>query len=249
MTDAAKAVVWKAVYEPFGTVYSTTGAAAQNMRFPGQWFQIESNLAYNWHRHYDATLGRYISADPLNHALNGAPVTATLAGLASPGQTLALHLDWLLAGRLPSRSTNLGANPLTGQFAWSGLFPDGANLYGYAGQSSWMKSDPTGLNPALLGSAIGATTSACMRNPFCASAVFGLSQKIVEACSDFFMGRKSEKEKSADVPSWIKGKSPKAGESGKEFADRVLGEKYGKGNFDKGPGSEHSKVKKWIDRR
>ncbi|MCC2100630.1 MAG: RHS repeat-associated core domain-containing protein, partial [Hyphomicrobiales bacterium] len=32
---------------------------------PGQWFQLESGLAYNWHRHYDATLGRYVQPDPL----------------------------------------------------------------------------------------------------------------------------------------------------------------------------------------
>jgi RHS repeat-associated protein len=31
-----------------------------DVRFTGQWFQLESGLAYNWHRHYDATLGRYL---------------------------------------------------------------------------------------------------------------------------------------------------------------------------------------------
>ena len=30
--------------------------------FPGQWFQLEAGLAYNWHRHYDATLGQYTQA-------------------------------------------------------------------------------------------------------------------------------------------------------------------------------------------
>jgi RHS repeat-associated protein len=32
---------------------------------PGQYFQIEDGLAYNWHRNYDPTLGRYSQADPL----------------------------------------------------------------------------------------------------------------------------------------------------------------------------------------
>ncbi|WP_167858444.1 RHS repeat-associated core domain-containing protein [Methylobacterium nonmethylotrophicum] len=65
MTDATKAVKWKAVYEPFGAVSSITGPAALQMRFPGQWFQLEAGLAYNWNRHYDATTGRYTQVDPL----------------------------------------------------------------------------------------------------------------------------------------------------------------------------------------
>ncbi|MEJ2625075.1 MAG: RHS repeat-associated core domain-containing protein [Pseudolabrys sp.] len=35
------------------------------MRFPGQYFQLESGLAYNRYRHYDPTLGRYTQPDPL----------------------------------------------------------------------------------------------------------------------------------------------------------------------------------------
>ena len=65
MTDATKAVVWKASYEPFGAVRSIIGSAALDIRFPGQWFQLEAGLAYNWNRHYDPTLGRYIQPDPL----------------------------------------------------------------------------------------------------------------------------------------------------------------------------------------
>jgi RHS repeat-associated protein len=65
MTDATQAIVWDAVYRPFGEVHAITGAAANNLRFPGQYFLIESGLHYNWHRHYDPTLGRYIQADPL----------------------------------------------------------------------------------------------------------------------------------------------------------------------------------------
>lgn len=28
-----------------------------DLRFPGQWFQLETGLHYYWHRHYDAITG------------------------------------------------------------------------------------------------------------------------------------------------------------------------------------------------
>lgn len=58
----------------------------------------------------------------------------------------------------------------------------------------------------------------------------------------------SGKEGAKDVPSWAKGERPYVGENGEKFADRLLGQKYGKGNYPKGPGSEHNKIKKWGDR-
>ncbi|MBZ9722297.1 RHS repeat-associated core domain-containing protein [Mesorhizobium sp. AD1-1] len=65
MTDQGRNVVWQASYLPFGEVRSISGTATLNQRFPGQWFQMETGLAYNWHRHYDASIGRYLQPDPL----------------------------------------------------------------------------------------------------------------------------------------------------------------------------------------
>jgi RHS repeat-associated protein len=65
MTDPNKAVVWDAVYRPFGEIVSITGSATNNLRFPGQYFLIEDGLHYNWHRQYDPTIGRYVQSDPL----------------------------------------------------------------------------------------------------------------------------------------------------------------------------------------
>jgi RHS repeat-associated protein len=65
MTNSAKASVWDVIYTPWGAFHSATGAQTLNTRFPGQWFQLESGLHYNWHRHYDPTLGRYTQPDPL----------------------------------------------------------------------------------------------------------------------------------------------------------------------------------------
>lgn len=65
MTDAAKLSVWDATWKPWGEPDSVNGSVSLDARFPGQWFQIEAGLHYNWHRHYDATIGRYTQPDPL----------------------------------------------------------------------------------------------------------------------------------------------------------------------------------------
>ncbi len=52
MTDRTGAAAWQAVYKPFGAVYRLTGAgaaaptAANDNRFPGQWYQGETGLSW-----------------------------------------------------------------------------------------------------------------------------------------------------------------------------------------------------------
>ncbi len=58
----------------------------------------------------------------------------------------------------------------------------------------------------------------------------------------------SGKDKASDIPSWARGERPYVGESGKDFAKRVLDERYGDGEYPTGPGSEYNKLKKWGDR-
>ena len=65
MTDATKATVWQAAYKPWGEPKLVAGSKALNLRFPGQYFQIETGFAYNWNRHYDPVTGRYTQPDPL----------------------------------------------------------------------------------------------------------------------------------------------------------------------------------------
>ena len=73
MTDATKAIVWDAVYTPFGQVHSIAGTATNNQRFPGQYADSETGYSYNYFRDYDPTTGRYVQSDPigLGGGLNG----------------------------------------------------------------------------------------------------------------------------------------------------------------------------------
>ena len=58
----------------------------------------------------------------------------------------------------------------------------------------------------------------------------------------------SGKEGAKNAPSWAKGQRPRIGESGNNFATRLMNEKYGIGNWKKGPGEEFNQIQKWADR-
>lgn len=58
----------------------------------------------------------------------------------------------------------------------------------------------------------------------------------------------SGKEGAKDIPSWAKGERPLLGESGSEFAHRLLTDKYGEANYSTETGAEFNKLKKYGDR-
>jgi hypothetical protein len=60
--------------------------------------------------------------------------------------------------------------------------------------------------------------------------------------------KKTGKEKSSDIPRWAQGEKPLDGENGKDFAKRLLDQKYPDGDYPTGPGSEYNKLKKYGDR-
>lgn len=57
---------WKGTSEAFGKVIlNTNNTIIMNLRFPGQYFDIETNTHYNGFRNYNPTTSRYIQRDPL----------------------------------------------------------------------------------------------------------------------------------------------------------------------------------------
>ena len=70
ITDLNNNVVWQWDGDAFGSTPpnsnpSGLGEFAFNLRFPGQYFDAETNLHYNYYRDYDPATGRYVQSDPI----------------------------------------------------------------------------------------------------------------------------------------------------------------------------------------
>jgi large repetitive protein len=71
LTDGSGNVVWSAEYSAFGqAVVDTASTIENNLRFPGQYFDEETNLQYNWNRYYDPVTGKYTVPDPVGAGIN-----------------------------------------------------------------------------------------------------------------------------------------------------------------------------------
>ncbi len=74
LTNQAQQAVWRwENQEPFGKSLpeenpSGLGTFTFNLRFPGQYFDAETGLFYNYFRDYDPQTGRYVQSDPIGLA-------------------------------------------------------------------------------------------------------------------------------------------------------------------------------------
>ena len=70
-TDNTGKVVWRWDGEAFGATLPNEDPdgdgvlVALNLRFPGQYADVETGLFYNYFRYYDPKVGRYITSDPI----------------------------------------------------------------------------------------------------------------------------------------------------------------------------------------
>jgi len=65
MTDGTGSVVWRATHDPFGKAdIDVSSNQSLNIRFPGQYYDQETQLHYNYYRYYDPSISRYLTIDP-----------------------------------------------------------------------------------------------------------------------------------------------------------------------------------------
>jgi RHS repeat-associated protein len=78
-TDAQGSVVWSQKATSFGETTVDIASVIENpFRFPGQYYDQETNTHYNFFRDYEPTVGRYTKADPIG--LEGGINTYTYVG-------------------------------------------------------------------------------------------------------------------------------------------------------------------------
>ena len=74
LTNSSREAVWRSITTPFGKAainddVDGDGIALEfNIRQPGQYYDAESGLYYNYYRYYDPETGRYITSDPIGLA-------------------------------------------------------------------------------------------------------------------------------------------------------------------------------------
>ncbi|WP_432107028.1 putative T7SS-secreted protein [Streptomyces sp. AA1529] len=110
------------------TTWNTDATTYTPLRFPGQYFDPESGLHYNYFRHYDPETARYLSPDPLGLAPAPNPV-AYVGNPCSATDPLGLSPDGCPNGG-PSNPANGGAyndragDPAADPASFSNLIPE-----------------------------------------------------------------------------------------------------------------------------
>lgn len=104
LTTTSGAIVWSATFDAFGKTTVDDGSTiTNNLRYPGQYFDNETGLHYNYFRFYDMESGLFLTSDPIG--FNGNDVNLyryvwnnpvnwfDQFGLAGDGQT-AWRIEW-----------------------------------------------------------------------------------------------------------------------------------------------------------
>jgi RHS repeat-associated protein len=122
MTDERGEIVWQADYMPFGEAVISVESVTNNLRFPGQYYDEETGLHYNYFRYYNPTIGRYMTPDPIGFA----------GGINLYAYCLNDPLNWID----PSGLNWLSLDWLRNALKWEPEGPLGT-IYDTTGYSGW----------------------------------------------------------------------------------------------------------------
>jgi RHS repeat-associated protein len=237
---------WKMHSDAFGNAaLDPNNQITLNLRFPGQYYDQETGLSYNYFRDYNPKIGRYIQSDPIG--LNGGintfsyasgnpllyqdplgknPVTLLFNGIRGCTATpvCATLMRRLVSGIIADRVLNSLVALHSHYNHWNEeCYRNSVNI---AGKKSSTKNSTSGA-----GSSNNEDPDDDKNKKY----------KVPKP-------KVSGKEGAKDAPGWAKQYRPYVGEDGKTFATRLMDMKYGRGKWLKGSSTEFNQIRKWGDR-
>jgi RHS repeat-associated protein len=222
LTNDTQGIAWKAAYTPFGEAVVSIATVENPFRFPGQYYDPETGLHYNYFRYYNPQTGRYITPDPIG-LWGGINLFTYVRG--NP-------LRWIdpeglrYAEQYAAYGAIIGGTLVAAGSVVADVGTFGANIVATPAEIA-------------AGAALGGAFGYAIGNL--------IDQNILMSKES----RKSDKERSTEVPSWAASYPRKPGESCGEYAERILKEKYGcedERAKKRGPRSEYSQIKKHCER-
>ena len=184
--------------EPFGNDVPNANPAGAgpfefNLRFPGQYYDRETNLAYNYFRDYDPAAGRYIQSDPIGAWLyrdmafrslgNVAPVNPKFTRLLYSALPRYNHVYGYAMQNPLSYSDLFGLDPLSKDNRERGERADRERPGDSTGSSSSSISGSVGMSPAQIAQCKAcredAMTSCLIGGGICAAGICGVATTTI----------------------------------------------------------------------
>jgi len=152
--DKRGTLTWQATAQAFGATRVSRSLIDNPLRFPGQYWDAETGLHYNYFRDYDPSLGRYVQSDPIGLVgglntygyVRGNPLsTSDPLGLCGPLTPLCILAVEAVGGSATTATvavsgnsliTALGVSTALGVGTWATYNAEGSNA----------SSRPTGMS-------------------------------------------------------------------------------------------------------
>ncbi len=237
MTDSGGAVVEKYAYNVYGKIQITdvsdtvlSESAIENPYFfTGRRYDADTGLYHYRARYYSAELGRFLQVDPVGY----------FDSVNLYGYVLNNPILFIDPFGLKYAEQFAGVGAATGAATGAGVAIAGSLVVDAATGGLNIIATPA---EVAVGTAIGAAVGAGIG--------YGIGSAIDLILLMAKPSKPSAKEKSTNFPDWASYYPRGPNENCKDYAKRILREKYGEcAKADKtGPGSEYSKIKKACER-
>ena len=218
-------------------------ATINPFRYRGYYYDEEIEIYYLTNRYYSPHIGRFVNCD-----------SPEMVGLSTISDCVKNSNLTIYCLNSPTNDNDvagcISANQIANMLSISSLFALFMPIL-YASYSKGLVAVGAYATKIVTPIAV----KAFWWKPWLAAALIVAAVAIVVSAIAIYFSKQSKKtakERSKDAPSWLSSAMnampPNWGEKAKDYARRLMDQKYGKGNWNTGPNSEYNKIVKYLTR-